>query len=172
MGWVYTKDGLTIPLDNQKRIEALVDAIESTDRKVLVFVPFIHALDGISAALTGEKIDHATVSGNTPSKERNRIFNLFQNTSKFKVLLAHPQCVAHGITLTAADTVVWFGPITSLEIYDQANHRIKRVGQKHKQQIVHLQSTPVEKRVYKMLADKQDVQKSFLKMFADSNEVW
>jgi SNF2 family DNA or RNA helicase len=172
MGWVYGKDGIVHPLDNVKRIEALVDAIESTDRKVLVFVPFIHALEGISAALTGEKIDHAVVSGDTPSKERNRIFNLFQNTGKFKVLLAHPQCVAHGITLTAADTVVWFGPIVSLETYDQANHRIKRVGQKHKQQIIHLQSTAIERKVYKMLSTKQDVQKTFLKMFADSNETW
>jgi SNF2 family DNA or RNA helicase len=176
LGWVYTTDAQgnrnVKPLDNKKRIEALVDAIESTDRKVIVFVPYIHALDGIGQALLAEKIDYATVSGDTPSKERDRIFNVFQNTGKLKVLLAHPQCVAHGITLTAANTVVWFGPITSLETYDQANHRIKRVGQKHKQQIIHLRSTPVEKRVYAMLNAKQDVQKSFLQMFADGNEVW
>jgi SNF2 family DNA or RNA helicase len=172
LGWVYTQKGKTIPLDNAKRIEALVDAIESTDRKVLVFVPFIHALDGISRALTAEKIDHATVSGNTASKERNNIFNVFQNTSKFKVLLAHPECVAHGITLTAADTVVWFGPITSLETYDQANHRIKRVGQKHKQQIIHLQSTAVDRKIYSMLSKKQDTQRDFLKMFEDSITEW
>lgn len=172
LGWVYTKTGGTVPLDNQKRLDAMVDAIESTDRKVLVFAPFKHALEGISQALTGEKIDHAVVSGDTSTQERNRIFNLFQNTTKFKVLLAHPECCCHGITLTAADTVVWFGPITSLETYDQANHRIKRVGQKHKQQIVHLQGTSVEKRVYKMLTTKQDVQKTFLKMFADTNETW
>jgi SNF2 family DNA or RNA helicase len=176
LGWVYTTDAQgnrqVKPLDNKKRIEALIDAIESTDRKVIVFVPYIHALDGIGSALAAEKIDYATVSGDTPSKERDRIFNIFQNTSKLKVLLAHPQCVAHGITLTAADTVVWFGPITSLETYDQANHRIRRVGQRHKQQIIHLRSTSVEKRVYNMLNAKQDVQKSFLKMFADSNEVW
>jgi SNF2 family DNA or RNA helicase len=97
---------------------------------------------------------------------------MFQNTSKLKVLLAHPQCVAHGITLTAADTAIWFGPITSLETYDQANHRIRRVGQKHKQQIIHLQSTAVERKVYGMLNKKQDVQKQFLQMFADGNEVW
>jgi SNF2 family DNA or RNA helicase len=172
LGWVYTQKGKTIPLDNAKRIEALVDAIESTDRKVLVFVPFIHALDGISRALTAEKIDHATVSGDTASKERNNIFNVFQNTSKFKVLLAHPECVAHGITLTAADTVVWFGPITSLETYDQANHRIKRVGQKHKQQIIHLQSTAVDRKIYSMLSKKQDTQRDFLKMFEDSITEW
>lgn len=176
LGWVYTTDGAgnknIYPLDNVKRVEALVDAIESTSRKVIVFVPYIHALDGIGLALTKEKIEYATVSGDTPSKERDRIFNVFQNTSKLKVLLAHPQCVAHGITLTAADTVVWFGPITSLEIYDQANHRIRRVGQKHKQQIVHLQSTAVERKVYGMLNTKMDVQKTFLQMFADGNEVW
>lgn len=177
LGWVYTKDKVTglaktTPLDNKKRIEACIDGIESTDRKVLVFVPFIHALEGISVALTGAKIDHAVVSGDTPARERNRIFNLFQNTDKFKVLLAHPECVAHGITLTAADTVVWFGPITSLEIYDQANHRIKRVGQKHKQQIIHLQSTVVERKIYKMLGTKQDTQNSFLKMFEDKNQEW
>ncbi len=176
MGWVYTTDAQgnsqTLPLDNDKRIEALVDAIESTDRKVLVFVPFIHALDGIGQALLKEKIDYETVSGATSTKERNRIFNVFQNTGKLKVLLAHPQCVAHGITLTAADTIVWLGPITSLETYDQANHRIKRVGQKHKQQIIHLQSTAVERKIYKMLRDKQDVQTKFLQMFADTNEIW
>lgn len=176
MGWVYTRDAngasTSKPLDNIKRIEALVDAIESTSRKVLVAVPYIHALDGLGLALAAEKIDYATVSGDTPAKERNRIFNLFQNTGKLQVLLAHPKCVAHGITLTAADTIVWFGPYTDLEIYDQFNHRIKRVGQKHKQQIIHLQSTPVERRVYKMLGAKQDVQKSFLQMFADTNEVW
>jgi SNF2 family DNA or RNA helicase len=176
MGWVYTQDkngnAKTVPLDNIKRIEALVDAIESTDRKVLVFVPFIHALEGIGVALTGERIEYATVSGDTPAKERNNIFNMFQNTSKLKVLLAHPACLAHGITLTAADTIVWFGPITSLEIYDQANHRIRRVGQKHKQQIIHLQSTAVERRIYKLLQNKQDVQKKFLQMFAETNEEW
>lgn len=176
LGWVYTTDANgnrnVKPLDNMKRIEALIDGIESTDRKVIVFVPYIHALDGISQALFAEKIDHEVVSGDTPNKERNRIFNVFQNTSKLKVLEAHPECVAHGITLTAADTVIWFGPITSLETYDQANHRIKRVGQKHKQQIIHLQSTAVERKVYGMLNRKQDVQKQFLQMFADNNEVW
>lgn len=173
LGWVYaTSTGNAIPLDNKLRIEALLDAIESTDRKVLVFVPFKHALAGISDALTKEKIDHAVVSGDTSDGERNRIFHLFQNTDKYKVLEAHPQCLAHGITLTAADTIVWFGPPLSNEIYDQANHRIKRVGQKHKQQIIHLQSTAVERKVYKMLRSQADIQANFLKMFADGNEVW
>ena len=169
-GWVYSSDGATVPLDNEKRLEALVDAINATDRKVLVFAPFKHALSGIGKALTAEGIEFETVSGDTSSNERSRIFNLFQNTGKYRVLLAHPQCLAHGITLTAADTIIWFAPVTSLEIYDQANHRIRRVGQKHKQLVLHLQSTPVERRIYMLLQKKQRVQEKFLELFAEASK--
>lgn len=164
-GWVYSRKHDVVALDNDLRIAALMDAIESTDRKVLVFVPFKHALKGISEALTSEGYDHAIVSGETPAAERAQSFNLFQNTDKYHVLLAHPQCLAHGITLTAADTVIWFAPVMSLEIYDQANHRIRRVGQAHKQLILHLQSTPVEKKIYNMLRKKQKVQEQLLELF-------
>lgn len=167
-GWVYDKERSTLELDGEDRINALVETIDEAEQKVLVFVPFIHALDGISAALTKEGIDHAVVSGQTPANTRSETFNLFQNTDKYKVLLAHPQCLAHGITLTTANTIVWYAPVTSLEIYEQANARIRRVGQKHKQLILHLQSTPVEKKIYKLLQDNQQVQDAFLDMFADA----
>ena len=168
-GWVYSADQTTVALDNDNRIQALLDALQATERKVLVFVPFKHALAGIGEALTREGIDFATVSGDTSEKDRSQIFNLFQNTQKYRVLLAHPQCLAHGVTLTAASTVIWFAPVTSLEIYDQANHRIRRVGQKHKQLLLHLQSTPVEKRIYSMLRNKQKVQDQLLALFEEAS---
>ena len=166
-GWVYDKKRDVVTLDGNDRIKALVDTIDEADHKVLVFVPFIHALDGINSALTAEGIEHAVVSGQTPLTERSNIFNLFQNTDKYKVLLAHPQCLAHGITLTRANVIVWYAPVTSLEIYEQANARIRRVGQKNKQLVLHLQSTAVEKRIYKLLENNQQVQDAFLSMFAD-----
>lgn len=166
-GWVYDSKRNVVPLDGQDRIAALIETIDQADQKVLVFVPFIHALDGIAEALTKEGIEHAVVSGQTPITERSDIFNAFQNTDKYKVLLAHPQCLAHGITLTRANVIVWYAPVTSLEIYEQANARIRRVGQKHKQLVLHLQATPVEKRIYKLLENNQQVQDAFLAMFAD-----
>lgn len=167
-GWVYDKDKSTVKLDADDRINAIVETVDACDQKVLVFVPFIHALDGISEALSKENIEHAVVSGQTPIGERSEIFNLFQNTDKYKVLLAHPQCLAHGVTLTAANTIIWVAPVTSLEIYEQANARISRVGQKHKQLVLHLQSTPVERKIYKLLQGNQQVQNAFLDMFADA----
>lgn len=167
-GYVYAADGSVAQLDNEDRLTALTDAIMSSEGKKLVFAPFKHTLAGISLALKNAGLDYAVVSGDTPANARNEIFNLFQNTSKHQVLAAHPQCLAHGITLTTADTIIWFSPITSLEIYDQANMRIRRVGQKHKQLYLHLQGTPVEKRIYQMLRNKQNVQGELLGLFEEA----
>lgn len=169
-GWVYSADKGVVPLDNDKRIEALMDIIADTDKKLLVFVPFKHALEGISSALTREGYEHAVVSGDTAATDRAQIFNLFQNTEKYKVLAAHPQCLAHGITLTKATTIVWFAPVMDLEIYEQANRRIRRVGQKLKQQVIHLQSTPVEKKIYGMLQRKQKIQSQLLTLFEEASD--
>jgi len=169
-GWVYTADRGVVPLDNLLRVQALIDGINGTDRKVLVFSPFKHTLAGISEALAKEGIEHATMSGDTPQGKRTEMFNLFQKTDKFKVLNAHPQCLAHGVTLTAADTIVWFAPVTSLEIYEQANGRIRRVGQKHKQLMLHLQSTVVERKIYKMLQEKQSIQNQLLTLFEEASQ--
>jgi SNF2 family DNA or RNA helicase len=169
-GWVYSSDGTTVALDNEKRVEALIDAVNATDRKVLVFVPFKHALSGVSKALTAEGIEHAVVSGDTPANDRANVFHLFQNTTKYRVIAAHPQCLAHGITLTSADTIIWFAPVASLEIYEQANHRIRRVGQKFRQLVLHLQATPVERKIYTMLKRKQRVQDKLLELFEEASK--
>ena len=168
-GWVYagqTRDAIN--LDATPRLDTLVDLINSNERKVLVFVPFIHAIQGISAVLTSNGIEHACVHGGVPSGARSEIFNAFQQTTKYKALLAHPQCLAHGLTLTAADTVIWYSPITSLDIYDQANARISRIGQAHKQQVIHLQSTSVERKIYRLLQAKARVQDELLAMLAQA----
>jgi SNF2 family DNA or RNA helicase len=169
-GWVYAGEKKVIETDAKPRHEMLVDLIEENDKKVLVFVPFMHALHGLDKVLTDAKIEHAVVSGNTSQGDRSKIFNLFQNTSKYKVLLAHPMCLAHGVTLTAANMAVWYLPTTSLDIYDQANARITRIGQKSKQQIIHLQSTPVEKKIYSMLRAKQRVQDALLEMLSNATK--
>lgn len=170
LGYVYSNEKGIIALDNEERLNAIVDIVNSTDRKVIVFAPFVHALDGIAERLTSEGYDTRKVSGDTPKQERDEVFNLFQNTGKIKVICAHPQCMSHGLTLTAADTIIWAAPITSLEIFLQANARIRRVGQKHKQQVIMLQGSKVEKRAYARLRSKEHVQNLLLEMFEDASD--
>ena len=167
-GWVYTRDHRTVPLDNEVRLNQLRDDVLAADKKVIVFVPFTHALDGIAAFLRKEGIDVATVSGDTPTGQRLSIFNAFQNTPQFHALVAHPQCMAHGLTLTAASVIIWFAPTTSLEIFDQANARIRRIGQDTRQLILLYQATRAEKRMYAKLSAKQSVQNTLLDMFEEN----
>jgi SNF2 family DNA or RNA helicase len=171
LGWIYSdKDREIIALDNTKRVDALLDLVESADNKMIIFSPFKSAAHGIADALQKEGIDFATITGDTPLGERTKIFNLFQGTDKYRVLNAHPECMSHGITLTAADTIVWFGPVTKLETYEQANARITRVGQTRRQQIIRMVATPVERLLYRRLAMKQDLQDSVLDILASITE--
>lgn len=169
-GWVYTVRPEFVRVDPTPRILALADLIEAAGEKVIVAVPYRHMIEGISKILSmkGVDIDHCVVHGDT--KDRENIFNLFQNTDKYKTMLVHPQCVSHGLTLTAADTIIWYLPITSLDIYDQLNARITRIGQAHKQQLLHLQATPIERRIYKMLRDHQKMQSLFLDLVEAATE--
>jgi len=169
LGWVYADRQRVVELDPAGRIQALIDLCEAADHKVLVYVPYKHALRGLAKALAAADRDVAVVSGETSPRERSDIFNAFQNTSQYTDLLAHPGCVAHGLTLTSADTVIWFGPITSSEVYEQANARIRRVGQKHRQLFLHLQATPVERKLYSLLINKVRVQDRLLELIEETS---
>lgn len=170
-GWVYTNNPEFVRVDPTPRILALTDMIESANQKVLVAVPYRHMIEGISAlfSMPQVNIDHCVVHGDT--RNRDSIFNIFQNTDKYRVMLAHPGCVHHGLTLTAADTLIWYLPITSLDVYDQFNARFRRIGQAHKQQLLHIQATPIEKRIYTMLRAHQKMQESFLSLVEEATDV-
>lgn len=166
-GWVYTKNPAFVRLDAAPRMASLITEIQSSAYKVIVFVPWRHTIKGISDIFGRLKVDfdHCVVHGDTVKREE--IFHAFQNTDQYKIMLAHPKTVHHGVTLTAADTVIWFGPTLSYEIYDQANARVIRAGQKHKQQILHMQSTPEEKRCYQILGTKERLQDKLLELLQE-----
>jgi SNF2 family DNA or RNA helicase len=90
------------------------------------------------------------------ASKRTDIFARFQQTADPKILIIQPQAAAHGVTLTAADTVIWWGPVPSLETYAQANARVHRAGQRHPVTIIKLQGSNAEKHIYKMLDNKID----------------
>ena len=74
---------------------------------------------------------------------------------------------AHGVTLTAANTVVWWGPTSSLETYAQANARVHRSGQQHKCTVIQLQGSYVEKRMYGLLDKRIDVHTKMIDLYKE-----
>jgi SNF2 family DNA or RNA helicase len=164
-GWVYTTDRRVVSLDNKDRIDNLLEVLHEAEGKVIVFVDFIHAAKELYKRLLQERPDVAMVTGETPANARNNIFASFQNSPSPRWLVAHPKCMAHGLTLTAANTIVWFTPTTSLETYQQACARIIRPGQTRKSLIVHLTGTTVESKLYRRLQQKARTQGALLEMF-------
>jgi hypothetical protein len=67
--------------------------------------------------------------------------------------------------LTASSTIVWFTPIPSGEVFQQANARITRPGQKYNQLIIKLIGSPAEARVYKALDNKENMSHALLELF-------
>ena len=174
-GWVYTAKKDVVKLDNQDRVNEVKNLINDSLGKVIVFADFTHAAEGLYERITEgtrkvplPKDGVELVTGATSKKERDRIFAAFQNDDYPRVIVAHPQCMSHGLTLTAASTIIWYTPTTSLEIYQQANARITRPGQTHKGLILHLTSTPLERKLYNRLKQKAKIQGALLEMFDDN----
>jgi SNF2 family DNA or RNA helicase len=164
-GAVYTDTGRVMEFDCGNKLAEMLAVVQETSHKTLVFCNFKHSIDIVQTYLTKHKITSEAVHGGVAAKKRAEIFTSFQTESKIQVLVIQPQAAAHGVTLHAANSIVWFGPVTSAEIYLQANARVHRAGQKNPCTVVHLVSSPVEKRLYRALQDRTLAQGSLLDMY-------
>ena len=118
--------------DVSNRYKVLKEVINESSQKVLVFVPFKHVIQIVRDALIKDNIATEVIDGSVSVSKRTDIFKNFQTKADPQVLVIQPQAAAHGVTLTRANTIVWWGPTSSLETYAQANARIHRSGQTHK----------------------------------------
>jgi SNF2 family DNA or RNA helicase len=150
-GAVYSDDREVIEFDVSNRIQVILEVIQESSHKVLVFVPFTHTIDLLERALTKNKISCGVINGKVSLNKRSDLVTRFQNNEDPYVLIIQPQAASHGLTLTAANTVIWYAPVTSVETYLQANARINRPGQKNAMTIVHVRGSDVESRLYSML---------------------
>ena len=166
-GAVYTDEGDTLEFDIKHRYKVLREVIDESSQKVLIFVPFKHTIDILTDKLRADGITTEVIRGDVPVARRTDIFKRFQEAHDPRVLVIQPQAAAHGVTLTAANTVVWWGPTPSLETYAQANARVHRAGQKHPCTVVQLQGSTVEKRVYSLLDKRIDVHTKMIDLYKE-----
>jgi SNF2 family DNA or RNA helicase len=164
-GAVYSDSGEVLSFDIKNRYNVLREVIDETKQKILIFVPFKHVINILSEKLDSDGFTTEIINGDVPANRRTDIFKRFQDTPDPRVLIIQPQAAAHGVTLTAADTVVWWGPTPSLETYAQANARAHRAGQRHPVTIVKLQGSNAEKHLYKMLDNRIDVHTKLIDLY-------
>lgn len=147
-----------------------METVEETQNKVIVFVPYTHTIELVSSFLSSKGVTNEVINGDVSANKRTEIINLFQTSENPRVLVIQPQAASHGVTLTAADTVVFWSPVMSVETYLQCIARIERVGQKNKMLVVHLQGSEVERKIYGMLQSKVDLHASLVDLYKQELE--
>lgn len=148
-GAIYSEDKEVVRIHGEKldRLEEIIDT--ANGKPVLVFYNFKHDYDRISKMLTKNKIDHQTLNTSDDIK--------MWNNGEIQVALLHPASAGHGLNLQyGGNIIVWFGLTWSLELYQQANARLHRQGQKETVIIHHLIAKgTVDEDVMNALANKE-----------------
>jgi SNF2 family DNA or RNA helicase len=133
-GHLRTDDGEIQSIKNN-RLPELMNVVEEAQGKVIIWATFTQDLLNIQEALSevyGED-SVAIYYGSTPQDERQDIVDKFQDTeSPLRFFVGQPKTGGYGITLTAADTVVYYSNSYDLELRLQSEDRAHRIGQENR----------------------------------------
>lgn len=154
-GALYTDDE-GYQLTSNAKLDRLEEIVELANGKpVLCFYSYKHDLKRIQ-----DKFKHAVKLGDNGTNADIDSWN----KGEIPLLLAHPASAGHGLNLQyGGNVIVWFGLTWSLELYQQANARLYRQGQKESVIIHHiLTEGTMDTRVLDSLEDKTDVQDTLL----------
>jgi SNF2 family DNA or RNA helicase len=159
-GHVKLDSGAVLPLPN-KRIDELMSIVEETDGKMIIWATYRHDIDAIKKALQTEygMESVGTYYGDTETDERQRVVAEFQNPeSKLRFFVGNPSTGGYGLTLTAANVVVYYSNSFDLEKRLQSEDRAHRIGQTKNVTYIDL-ITPktVDEKIVKALRDKINI---------------
>lgn len=153
------------PIETE-RYKLVADLVDQRTNSVVFFL-WTHQQDLLIQEFKARGITYAVIDGSTSAKARKEAVDRFQ-AGFYRVLLAHPQTAAHGITLTKGTTTIWCSPTYNLEHFHQGNRRIYRAGQTQKTEtVVVLAEGTIEQQVYARLADKNAKQDTMLNLMKE-----
>ena len=160
-----------LEFDISNRYSELLEIIEESSKKVIVFANFRHTIEILQERLKADGYSNEVIHGGISAGKRTEIFKSFQTEKHPRVLVIQPQSASHGVTLTAANTIVWWGPVTSYETFVQANDRVHRAGQDSPCTVVQISGSPVETKLYASLSSKESTQKSLMSLYEEALKV-
>jgi SNF2 family DNA or RNA helicase len=166
-GFLITDDSDKPQQISSGKINALEDIIDDyvigTGKKLVVFARFRAEIDLISKLLTKKKIGFGQIYGDIPLNQRGAIVQDFQTNPNTKVFLAQIDTAGLGITLTAADTCVYYSVNFNYAAYSQSLARIHRIGQRNVCTYIHLTvEKTIDQIVLKALQRKEDLAKTIV----------
>ena len=130
-GHFVADDGTTQEIKSN-RLNELMDILDEVEGKAIIWAHWQKDIQVIKAALVKEYGPRSVVDyyGLTPQDQRDNNREAFQNDSKVRFFVGTPQTGGYGLTLTAANTVIYYSNGYDLEKRIQSEDRAHRIGQK------------------------------------------
>jgi SNF2 family DNA or RNA helicase len=139
-------------------LEEIIDDVLGEGKKLVIFARFVPEIDAISKLLAEKGIKHSVISGEI--KNRSEQVQQFQENPEVKVFVGQIQTTGLGLTLTAANTAIFYSMDFNYANYSQARARIHRIGQRNTCTYIHLVAKDtIDEKVLKTLQRKEDVAK-------------
>jgi SNF2 family DNA or RNA helicase len=158
-GYVTADDG-TIQEVESNRLNELMSVLEETEGKAIIWANYQMSVSDIIKRITkvyGED-SYVHYYGLTPQEDRQDFIRKFQNDPKCRFLIGTPQTGGYGITLTQANTVIYYSNGYDLEKRLQSEDRAHRIGQKKTVTYVDLIcEDTVDEKIVKALRDKINI---------------
>lgn len=167
-GGFLVADGAEKPeLVSKGKLNALEDILDDyvlgAGKKLVVFVRFRPEIDLIAKLLEKKQIRYGLIYGDVKLEDRGGIVQDFQTNPETMVFLAQIDTAGLGITLTAADTCVYYSVNFNYAAYSQSLARIHRIGQKNTCTYIHLITEhTVDETILRALAKKEDLAKTIV----------
>ncbi len=159
-----------VTLPYKPRFDVLRECIEGASAKVIVVVPFKGILLDLCDKIERSGHSVGMLNGDVTPKTRDTIVRLFKETKHPQVLACHPKVMAHGLNLTEADTLIFYGPIYSNDEFQQVVERFNRTGQKNKMTVIRMAAHPIEWSIYKLVDNRKAGQDSILELYKSITE--
>lgn len=166
-GFVTDDDGTTTQVSSAK-LDAVADVVQSLcvdeGKKLVIFARFLAELEGICETVQkvlGSKYQYVRIAGDVPIGKRGPIVEQFQADPDTRVFVAQLDSCAEGVTLTAADTIIYYSVSFNAAKYAQSQDRIHRVGQRNTCTYIHLVvPKTIDEKVMNALEHKIDIAKT------------
>lgn len=178
-GVVLDADKVPHAVDYSPRFNELlreVQAARSVDtdpkappwNKVIVLCSFVETVERVAADLKKAGLKVAAIHSTVSLAQRNAWLDkqAFNTTRDIEVVVAIPEILSHGLTLTAANVTIWFTPCDRAEVVVQAENRMDRPGQKNPMQILRLAGSEVERKIFDRHFDRMEHHQDFLAMYS------
>ena len=154
-GWFPTENGVE-PIENKNlRLEALKEILGDINSKVIIWARFKADLKAIEAALGDLAVSY---HGEVSNDDREAAVYRFQNDDSIRYFIGQPQSGGIGLTLTAADYVVYYSNSFDLEIRMQSEDRCHRIGTKNNVTYIDIEARKtIDSKIIKALREKKSL---------------